>query len=694
MAATDVSELCEKAGIRNPERFTSLGITTASDVMQIDLVGELPLLEQRGITYMEMKKLKTAAEGQEVAKGPVTVTVPATRMDMMAPPAEFVDKFASLAHGCYCWRVVEQIKADRKTQECVLVVTQEFLLVCSLAGAITTVMRCQDVELVALQEGSPSVLAIKAFPKCCEPTVVVSLLANAKNPVNDPMHPVHSLNFVRKRTVKADINLIKVPTTMHIHNLPVLAGSFEEGENYITPHMKFQILQQTKSWPNGGASSLPNFEFVYKSADGTTNTVRLGKNFGKEFGSTGKFQWYVDGKARMPDIREVRYEAATQELSFRKNDTSLKPGLPAEESARYQCLKSIGALAARARIRCTGLPKDSRRRKKEESYQFTDLAGVTHKLTPNPKGGVEWWMGPSMFQVKALNYNQKTSQLVGGTVGPTALLKDAEVLQRVLDLVTSAGVTCTGFNDTKEASGSYSHNPYPAPGDPDAMSDLPTSPRLSFTGSPRETPTNGLMTSPNPSPAPDADELGMSGLALMQPKYVQRRRTHTPRRTHTHTRSHLQTHTATTRCSLPRTSSSRGTRSSCTRASCRRTTAAAGRTARTTTRQPRPRPRPCARPSRPRRPPCRRRRPAPCPAWSPATRRRCRRSAASRPRCTPPTRSRRRRDSRRRSRRRRRRWRRRSCRCRARLRRRRSRRRAATRRRRRRRARRLWRVWP
>eukprot|EP01060_Flectonema_neradi_P011708 TRINITY_DN1871_c0_g2_i3.p1 TRINITY_DN1871_c0_g2~~TRINITY_DN1871_c0_g2_i3.p1 ORF type:complete len:894 (+),score=243.27 TRINITY_DN1871_c0_g2_i3:97-2778(+) len=480
----EINELCSMSGVGNPERFIELGIKKIGDLLAIDIVQEMKFLESRGISYMELRKLKNAAEELEVSQRETVVKLKAMRMEAMTPPSQFADRFASLTRGCYCWRIVEHIKSDKRSDESVLVITAEFLLICSLEGSITNVIRCQDIELAAIQNTRPALIALKAFEKCCEPTVVLSLRPHISNPVNDSMHPLHALNFVRKPRTNSDLDVIKLPPTQDVFKLPKLVGTFEEGDNYLPPHMKFQILQQTRSWPQGGASSLPAVEFVFKGEDGSTNCLRLGKSFG----STGKLQWYVDGKAKMPDIREVRYDGA---LKFRKGDNTIAPSLPKDLNTREQALKAIAALAAKARIRCNGMPSNKKKGKNEEKstnqpFVFKDLIGVSHRLTASPKGGIEWWIGPTMYQVKYLSYDG--SVLVGGSAGPNARVSEGDVLNRIKTLSQATGVTCVGFpgdnpppSPSIASTPSYRHDPYQICGsDSDSEVEVVQSPGSSF----------------------------------------------------------------------------------------------------------------------------------------------------------------------------------------------------------------------
>eukprot|EP01059_Diplonema_ambulator_P032616 TRINITY_DN647_c0_g1_i1.p1 TRINITY_DN647_c0_g1~~TRINITY_DN647_c0_g1_i1.p1 ORF type:complete len:764 (+),score=238.06 TRINITY_DN647_c0_g1_i1:43-2292(+) len=481
MEKNEIVELCMSVGVREPERLHSLGISKASDLLELDLMGEMKVFEAKGLTYMEMRRLRNAAEVLEVNKGPKTVKLKPYRMEAMTPPAKFADRFVSLTRGCYCWRIVEQVSVDKQSEESVLVITAEFLLVCSLEGSITTVVRCQDVELVAIQECRPPLLALKVYEKYCEPTILLSLVPNMNNPANEPLHPVHALNFVRKPRTRTDLELVKVPTTMDITAIPCLAGTFEEGENYLPPHMKFQILQQTRSWPQGGAASLPTVEYVFSASNGETNVIRLGKSFG----STGKLQWYVDGKAKMPDIREVKYEGGV--LKFRKGETVMTPDLPDDEQTRDQCLRSIGGLAARARIRCTNLPTNRKKVKKDGEgggvaatppLVFTDLSGMVHRLSEGgSNGGIQWWMGATLFNVKYLSYDGQT--MVGGSTGPNAKVADKGTLVKIAALAQKTGVMCVGFPENERCNSvfsqqsgqsvsSWSHDPYNIPGQSDS----------------------------------------------------------------------------------------------------------------------------------------------------------------------------------------------------------------------------------
>ena len=519
------------------ERFATLGISTVTDLMQIDVLTDLPLLEQRGITYMDIKKLKNAAEtaaktmANQTTPAPTVTTAASVEVQPSEPPAEFAEKFASIAKGCYCWRILDQIKADLSVVECVLVVTSEFLLICSTKGDIVHVMRCQDVELAAYQEAGAStaaVLAIKAYERCADPTTVLSLRLDARNPLNDPMHPIHALNFIRKKATHDDLSIVKVPSAMPVHDLPALQGTFEEPKNYITPHMKFQILHQTKSWPNSGsAEPVQQFEYVFTGADGVVSTVRLGKGLGKDFGSAGKFQWLVDGKAKMPDIREVRYENGA--LRFRKNDNNMFPSLPADEAQKTLCLKSIASLASRARVRCTGLPKEGKKKKKEaDSFSFVDADNNAHKVVP-VKAGLEWHQKDNHQTVASLTYSRGVVH--GGTAGPTAKVTDAAVLARLEQICAECNVTCIGFPSESDrdrsasasgrhsatSTGSYRHNPYSMEG-----ADAERTPLSPTANGGCDTPNAppSLASSRNASPTNLDEDIDMSGCVIMQPGYA------------------------------------------------------------------------------------------------------------------------------------------------------------------------------
>eukprot|EP00659_Diplonema_papillatum_P006363 gene6363-9747_t len=477
----EIQELCAVAGVTKPERFIDLGIRTTADLDQIDIVQEMAFLEQRGITYMDVRKLKNAAESVEVSKGPQTVALASKQMEMILPPAQYAEKFASLARGCYCWRIVDHLKGEKtKTvQESALIITAEFLLVCTLEGSITSAVRCQDIEIAALQQASPPLIAFKAYDTCCEPTVLLSMKPNLTNPVNDTMHPLHALNFTRKPKTNTDLALIRVPLAVSMYTLPQLAKTFNEGEGFLPPHVKFQILQKTKQWPQG--SSVPTMEFEYKASDGTLNIIRLGKNFG----AAGKLQWLVDGKTRIQDIREVRYDNGV--LKLRKGDVVAAPTLPADPVAREQCIQSIGTLAARARVRCNGIqvakkkpskmtddldasPVSESTQKKAPSSQpalrFTDDNGVKHRIADQPaESSLEWWVGGShCFVAKNLTYD---GAVIAAGCGASAKTTDKNIVSKIHALAQACRVPCVGFDEggrnsavSNASTSSYRHDPY------------------------------------------------------------------------------------------------------------------------------------------------------------------------------------------------------------------------------------------
>ena len=257
----------------------------------------------------------------QAPSAPPAPVVPAWNFDQIIIPPKFAASFSDLCeNGLLCWRIVDEITEKGKKEERVLAITTHFFFICSLEAEILTSLWVQDIDRLFVQErashqGNSFVIGVRPQAHAKEPSVIVVLRTDKRNPINDGQHAVAAVQHVHTIATRGagTLPVMRLDATTDIRRYSEL-GSLAKPAGYLDPVAKLQKWRTTGKWPGVKNGSSP--PAAGEAAPKSEKKVSFAGEQKLVLCQTAKrLEWWVKGVMEIAQVEEVAYDEAALKVT-------------------------------------------------------------------------------------------------------------------------------------------------------------------------------------------------------------------------------------------------------------------------------------------------------------------------------------------------------------------------------------------
>ena len=327
----NLSDYLDKLVDEGYDDLRSVRTLTEADLLEVGFKrGHCKRLLAAVAEQQQMHQEKRAAAAAAVSAPAATSSLPAgaaswEKMEQVTLPPKFAQHFSDLCKmGCYCWRIVDELSEKGRKTERVLSVTTSFFFLSTLEATITTSLRIQDIEKVFLQERPASAgatitqIAIKPLASANEPTVMIQLRHDKRNPTNEPMHAIAAINHVLKQKSHTPLEVTRLQSTMDMRKVPEVSGTLSKPSGYMDPMSKLKKWKETGKWPN----SPEDIGTPEKTVTEKRSEISLGEGRKLSVGKERRLDWMVKDVVEIAGITGLAFDAAEGTLTVNNGDKS------------------------------------------------------------------------------------------------------------------------------------------------------------------------------------------------------------------------------------------------------------------------------------------------------------------------------------------------------------------------------------
>eukprot|EP00754_Rhynchopus_humris_P001125 Rhum_TRINITY_DN10708_c0_g1::Rhum_TRINITY_DN10708_c0_g1_i1::g.39886::m.39886 len=304
----------------------------------------------------------SSAAAVQAPSAPPAPIVPAWNFDQIIIPPKFAASFSDLCeNGLLCWRIVDEITEKGKREERVLAITTHFFFICSLEAEILTSLWVQDIDRLFVQErashqGNSFVIGVRPQAHAKEPSVIIVLRTDKRNPINDGQHAVAAVQHVHTIATRGagTLPVMRLDATTDIRRYPEL-GSLAKPAGYLDPVAKLQKWRATGKWPGvkNGSSPPASGEAAPKSE----KKVSFAGEQKLVLCQTAKrLEWWVKGVMEIAQVEEVAYDEAALKVTV--SGASRVFSVVLDERKAQHVLHNTRKLCSYTKVPLRGLQKD------------------------------------------------------------------------------------------------------------------------------------------------------------------------------------------------------------------------------------------------------------------------------------------------------------------------------------------------